>query len=94
MNKDEISLLLFLETCAVDNGGKIDIRHMNDTDREIAERWHKSNFISYGRIKFADINSNKTHWCHLSDEAFAEAHELRRKRATRMWKNRTWETTK
>jgi hypothetical protein len=95
MSKDERSLLLYLETCAVDNGGKINIDYMNDIDREIAERWNKSKFIGYGRIKLSDINinSNKTHWCYLSDDAFAEAHKLRKERAIRMWDRRKFRTT-
>lgn len=29
MTKEEKSLLLYLETCATEKGGKVDARHMN-----------------------------------------------------------------
>lgn len=89
MNKDERSLLLFFETCAVDHRGKVDARHMNDADLKIAETWNKSKFVQFGRIKFKDITpsvgvSKLTHWCLLSDEAWKLAHEERVARAKRM----------
>jgi hypothetical protein len=56
MTSDERSLLLFFETQAVDNGGKVnDIRHMNKEDLEIAEEWNKEGFVKFGRIRFKSI---------------------------------------
>jgi hypothetical protein len=54
MTKDERSLLLYLETCAVDHTGKVDGIKMNDEDRAIAERWAQEGFIKYGRVCAAD----------------------------------------
>lgn len=93
LTRDELSLLLFLETCAVDRTGKIEDRRMNDDDREIAKRWHKEGFINYGRICAANLTPEGSHWCHLSDEAWRLAGEARKARADRTWSKRTWQTT-
>jgi hypothetical protein len=99
MTKDERSLLLFLEACAVDKWGKIDARHMNKLDLGIAERWDKEKFIGFGRIAYKFINTDKaafgiaTHWCKLSDEAWKLAHEERKARGIRIWNKRDWKTT-
>ena len=94
MTKDEKSLLLFLETRQVDYGGRVNLQHMNDDDMEIAERWNKEGFVGFGRIVRRNHNSDGTHWCRLSKEAFKIAHEIRIERAERMWQNKTWLGTK
>ena len=94
MSKDEKSLILFLETRQVDYGGRVNTQHMNSDDMEIASRWDKKGFIGFGRIVMRNHNSDGTHWCKLSEEAFQLAHELRRERAGRMWLNKTWLSTK
>lgn len=38
LTKQELSLLLFLETRAVDYGGRVDTRHMNMDDMTTANR--------------------------------------------------------
>lgn len=99
MNKDELSLLLYLESCSVDQGGLIDSRRMNKDDFDIAERWKKDRFIRFGRICFKDIQRlnhgqlSITHWVNLSKTALKKAHEERRARSIRMWSKRTWKTT-
>ena len=97
MNKDERSLLLYLETRAVDYGGLVDTRHMNDDDNKIAEKWNETEFIQYSRITIASLNtlSNKhqTHAVFLSDDAWKLAHEERLARNKRMIEKRTWVTT-
>ena len=96
MTKDEKSLVLFLEVRATDNGGRVDVRHMNEGDMNIAEEWNVTEFISFGRIVYKDIATTGTkssHWCHLSDEAFGIAHQLRREKAERMWGKRNYRTT-
>lgn len=99
LTKDERSLLLFLETQAVDYGGVVDVAHMNRDDFAIAERWKGSGLIEFGRIASACISRSPapnrmrpTHWVHLSDEAFALAHEERKARSARMWERRKWMT--
>lgn len=93
MTKDEKSLLLFFETRQVDYGGRVNIQHMNNEDGDIAEKWNKKGFIGFGRIVIRNHNSDGTHWCKLSDEAFKIAHKLRFERANRMWENKTWLST-
>lgn len=97
MTKDEKSLLLFLETCAVDQGGLVDIRHMNESDGEITENWHNNEFVSFGRLTMDSIKNlshasakQYTHWCLLSSKAFELAHQERTARADRIYSKRTW----
>ena len=97
MTRDERSLLLFFEACAVDHGGRVNTRHMNDEDRQIAEEWNEEGFCQFGRVgsKFLTLKTAKlgTHWCKLSDEAWKLAHVERKARGIRMWDKRTWLTT-
>lgn len=96
MSAAEKSLLLFFETCAVDARGRVDFRRMNDADRAIAESWNDQRFIGFGRIRAADISvgSVNTHWCYLSKEAWAAAHEQRRDRADVSYRRREWNPTR
>ena len=91
MTKDERSLLLFFETCAVDYGGKIDARHMNDEDFNIAKQWNTEGFIEFGRIRFHDIVGKQTHWVTLSIDAWVLAHTERKARAERLIAKQTFE---
>lgn len=93
MIKDERSLLLFLETQATDNGGRVQAIRMNKNDIGIAKQWNKERFIMFGRIRSKDISASGNYWCLLSDEAWLLAHTERRARALRMWAKRTWKTT-
>lgn len=99
MTKEERSLLLFLETCAVDQGGGVDGRRMNEDDLAIAERWKADGFVLFGRIKHREISRLRrigvvrTHWCVLSDAAWTLAHQERRARADRMMADRKFSTT-
>jgi hypothetical protein len=92
LTRNEQSQLLYLETRAVAYSGVVDTRMMNDGDMEIVKKWHEEGFIEFGRICFADRNFG-TNYCHLSEEAWALAHALRKERAERGWKNRRWKTT-
>jgi hypothetical protein len=97
MTKDERSLLLFFETCAVDRGGLVDTRHMNGDDMATAKRWHEASFLKFGRVKFHDIKHSGrrvySHWCELSDDAWRLAHEERRARFARLSERRDWVRT-
>lgn len=97
MTKNELSLLLYLETRAVDYAGVIDQCKLNDDDRDTLDKWTTEGFVQSGRICFHDIekmnpNSFKkpTHWVVLSDEAWTAAHAERRARAIRMETKRSW----
>ena len=90
MTRDERSLLLYLETCAVDRSGRVDGRHMNAEDFEIARRWNETGFLFFRRrraklsIGAASVNAAAlTHVVKLGDTAWAEVSRLRRERAER-----------
>ncbi|MBA7599689.1 hypothetical protein ES703_06726 [subsurface metagenome] len=83
MTSDEKRLLLYLETCAVDHGGKVDINHMNKEDLDIALKWNEEKFVKFGRIKFHSIKI-RWHWCELSEEAWNIAHAERKARCKRI----------
>lgn len=95
--KDERSLLLYLETRAVDHGGRVADANINAEDLAIAERWNAQGYVNFGRVAWEDVTAGRVtgsaHWCLLSPEAFEDAHRLRRERAARMWANRTWRST-
>jgi hypothetical protein len=98
LSRDEQSLLLFLETCVVDHGGLVNLGHMNGGDYNIAERWAKEGFIQFGRVASATMppvsrTSAWSHWCQLSEEAWKSVRILRRERAERLWKSRSYRTT-
>lgn len=93
LSKNEKSLLLFFETCAVDQGGRIKSCHMNNDDFYIAEKWDEEKFISFGRICSKDVNEYGSHWCKFSEDAWKLAHEERKARAERLWNSRMWKTT-
>jgi hypothetical protein len=83
--RESLSLLLYLETCAVDHGGIVDGRRMNADDYSIAERWNKEGYVSFERLKFSKdaVSKGSTHVCALSDKAWVDVHTERRCRAER-----------
>jgi len=94
MTKDERSLLLFFESQAVDYGGLIDSRRMNEDDHKKAREWDESGFIKFGRVAWSDIEAQesrnvtpKTHWVEFSESAWVIAHQERRARFERVVKN-------
>lgn len=95
LTKNEISLLLYLETRAVDHVGKVDMSRMNKEEFNICKEWAKEKFIHFGRIASKDIHkdSGLTNWVVLSEEAWEIAHAKRKKRFVRSYKERKWITT-
>lgn len=93
MTRDEINLLLYFETCAVDHGGLVRESAMNDIDRTIAAKWSESGYAKFERVCSADRNpagpSSRNHVVTLSGKAFQDAHGLRKARADRQFKSRT-----
>ena len=94
LSKNEHGLLLYLESRAVNNSGRVDLRHMNDEDIAAAEAWGESGFIAWGRLP-ADIfayaesaqGRNGTHFVVLSATAWNVAHRERCARAGRLRAN-------
>ncbi len=88
MTVEERSLLLYVETCAVDYGGLVHCQRINEADREILKRWDSEGFLSFSRITFKSLgilkDKHHTDLVRLSEEAWALAHEERRARSARM----------
>ena len=93
LDKKGLSLLLFLETAAVDQGGRLNAAHMNEPDFALTEEWKEAGFIGFGRIIAADCSPRGTHWVHLSEDAMTAAHAERKARAKRTWHSRLYITT-
>jgi len=85
MTETEKSLLLFFETQAVDQGGRVFVRSMNDEDREIAKRWSAIDpfFVMFGRLSIKDCTEGRTHYVKFSERAYEVAAILRKQRAER-----------
>ena len=85
MNKDEKSLLLFLETIAVDQRGWVNsIECLNLEDTKIMKQWNKSGFvISKKASRQYREKTQLTYIIKLSNEAWKEVHKLRREKAER-----------
>ena len=95
MTPDEASLLLFLETCAVDHSGGVDVRHMNEEDMETALRWNTEGFIEFGRVSARDAKTVgggyvRTHYVKLLGVTWAMAALECRARAERAWSKREY----
>ena len=93
MNRAEKSLLLYIETCAVDSSGRMDTLKINAEDIAILNRWRDIGFIEYGRIASSYFSPKGSLWVKLSDDAFELAHQERKARAGRMWEKRRYATT-
>ena len=92
LTKDELSLLLYLETRAVDQSGIVDTKHINETDFEIAHRWDKQGFITFKRWtqrdSLGDIKQ-LTYITTLSNEAWVAVAQERQARAKRLYEKTT-----
>ena len=93
LTRDEMSLLLYIETCAVDYAGKIDVKCLNNKDFAILEKWNEEEFITFGRVAIEDITYNGAYWCLLSDKAWEVVHAERKNRAGILYLNRRWKKT-
>lgn len=94
LTRDETSLLLYLETRAVDHGGAVDGARMNENDFAAARRWADEGLIGFGRITMSTIpGRQQSAWVTLSPEAWRLAHSARRKRASSSLETRRWEST-
>ena len=93
LTKEQLNLLLYLETAAVDYSGRINPERLNKPDNDQLAAWKEAGFLDYGRICAADINRDGSMWVRLSPDATSLALAERRARANRKWENRTWLTT-
>lgn len=96
LDKDEESLLLYFETCLVDNFGRVEGIRMNDIDHVNMKRFVESGLIEFGRLKAKEIEKLRkinmrrrwTHYVRFTDKAWEIAHKLRRERSDRMIETR------
>lgn len=93
MTKNELSLLLYLETCLVDKSGRVNPLKINTDDRKIMDLWKAKGFIRCGRIVYHDCNKDGSLWVAFSNDAWAAAHAERRARSDRLLAERNYETT-
>lgn len=88
MSKVERSILLYLESCAVDAGGLAEGRRMNDEDATAIEKLKAEGLLEFSRIQGTMLgsatNKNWTHWAHLTAAGWALAGNLRQLRAARL----------
>lgn len=79
----ERSVLLYLESRAVDHGGLVDAARMNAADFKIARGWSVEGLIRFSRIPsglWDQVRSGSRHVVELSDEAWQCAALERRRR--------------
>ena len=89
MTRDERSLLLYLETCAVDQGGLAEGRRMNKEDHEAAKKFAELKLAYLYRVpatilfddNLEQVLRKYTHWVTLTPAGFELAHRLRVRRA-------------
>jgi len=85
LNQDEENLLLYFESCLVDNEGLIEGKRMNEEDFKIAKQMASEGFIAFGRRSSDDIqksvNPSFTHWVRFTEDAWDYAHGLRKRKA-------------
>lgn len=92
----EKSILLYLETCLVDQYGRVEARRINMDDLEAIRKFMQEGLIDFGRLsskaiqKLKDIPTKQyTHWVRFSDKAWELAHSFRKERSDRMIANNT-----
>lgn len=84
LSKDGKSTLLYFETCAVDQGGRVDMRKMNQPDREAADGMKLAGVIKFERVPAALIEGHSTYYVELTPLGWEMAHQLRRERSERV----------
>lgn len=86
LTRNQSSALLYVETCCVDFGGLLEGTRMNEDDRDALDQLAAAGALKWGRIPgrlLGSFQRQVTHWCDLTDEGWALAHQLRRARAAR-----------
>ena len=91
MTHQQRSVLIYLETRAVDHGGLVDTRMMNKQDMDIVDAWVAAGYIGFGRVQAKDVElTGCTHWVTIGELALAAAHAERKARIIRVWTQRQW----
>ena len=89
-SRAEKSILLYAETCLVDNLGRMNGIKMNQEDMDNLEKLKMEGLLDYGRLPFKVIErlsktfgrlTTPTHWVSFSDETWAIVGAMRKERA-------------
>lgn len=87
ITRDQRSILMYAETCAVDHGGLLEGIRMNTADLSALKELAEAGILTYGRIPGKLLGTFRvrqaTHWCDLTDAGWTLAHGLRRARAAK-----------
>jgi len=81
ITRDQRSILLYVETCAVDHGGLLEGIRMNADDHTAMAQLQHAGILKHGRVPgrlLGTFQRNVTHWCDLTDAGWELAHQLRR----------------
>lgn len=87
ISRDQRSLLMYAETCAVDHGGLLEGSKMNAADLAALSTLADGGILTFGRIPGRLVGTFRrpiTHWCDLTEAGWALAHQLRRARAAKV----------
>jgi hypothetical protein len=79
LSRDERSLLLYAETCAVDHSGLMEGIRMNAADHQALKSLKAGGYLDHGRIPASLLKEagTRTHWVTLTQQGWALAHYLR-----------------
>lgn len=99
LGRRSASLLTYLETCLVDQYGRVEGQRINKEEITIIKQWVMEGFVEFGRLSMEAIQKLRgnpnghiyTHWVRFSDAAWRIAHKLRRQRSIRMLRKQSRE---
>ena len=86
ITRDQRSILMYAETCAVDYGGLLEGIRMNKDDHAALDELAAAGILTWARIPgkmLGQFKRNATHYCDLTEEGWALVHALRRARAAK-----------
>ena len=86
MTRDQRSILLYAESCAVEHGGLLEGIRMNKDDHAALDDLAQAGMLTWGRTPgklLGTFQRNVTHWCDLTEAGWALAFQLRRERAAK-----------
>lgn len=89
LNKHERNFLLYVETCAVDHGGRLESIRMNNDDMDAAKSLEGKSICSMVRLKMHYIQSMNgfkmkfTHFVSITEKGWETVALLRKEKAVR-----------
>lgn len=85
ITRDQRSVLVYAEHCAVEHGGLLEGIRMNPDDHTALIQLEIAGFLTSGRVPGKMLGSFRvrqvTHWCDLTDAGWDLAAQLRRARS-------------